>query len=59
MLLASGGFDERYRRAEDIELAHRLEKLGVQFFFNMEAVGYHYAERSFILAANALRLWQV
>ncbi len=60
MLINSGGFDERFRRAEDIELAYRLEKLGVEFFFSMEAVGYHYAERSFrLLATNPLRLWQV
>ena len=47
VLISSGGFDERFRRAEDIELAYRLEKLGVEFLFTMEAVGYHYAERSF------------
>jgi glycosyltransferase involved in cell wall biosynthesis len=47
MLLQSGGFDERFRRAEDIELAYRLEKQGATFTFTMAAVGYHYAERSF------------
>jgi GT2 family glycosyltransferase len=47
VLLKSGGFDERFRRAEDIELAYRIEKLGVEFCFTMAAVGYHYAERSF------------
>jgi glycosyltransferase involved in cell wall biosynthesis len=47
VLVASGGFDERFRRAEDIELAYRLEQLGVEFAFTMQAVGYHYAERSF------------
>ncbi|NTV99751.1 MAG: glycosyltransferase [Oscillochloris sp.] len=46
-LLQSGGFDERFRRAEDIELAYRLEKYGLEFTFTMDAVGYHYAERSF------------
>jgi glycosyltransferase involved in cell wall biosynthesis len=46
-LLSSGGFDERFRRAEDIELAYRLEQQQVEFTFTMAAVGYHYAERSF------------
>jgi GT2 family glycosyltransferase len=45
-LLESGGFDERFRRAEDIELAYRLEESGVEFMFTMAAVGHHYAERS-------------
>ncbi|NTW03518.1 MAG: glycosyltransferase family 2 protein, partial [Oscillochloris sp.] len=30
-----------------IELAYRLEKLGVEFAFTIDAIGYHYAERSF------------
>ncbi len=47
VLIASGGFDKSFRRAEDIELANRLEGLGVRFVFNERAVGYHYAERSF------------
>jgi GT2 family glycosyltransferase len=46
-LLASGGFDERFRRAEDVELAFRLHDRGARFIFNPDAVGYHYAERSF------------
>jgi glycosyltransferase involved in cell wall biosynthesis len=47
VLLNSGGFDERFRRAEDIELAYRLEQQGVEFTFTMAAEAYHYAERSF------------
>ncbi|WP_322511705.1 exopolysaccharide biosynthesis glycosyltransferase EpsD [Chloroflexus sp.] len=47
LVLAAGGFDERFRRAEDIELAYRLNKLGVEFVFAPQAAGYHYAERSF------------
>lgn len=47
VLVESGGFDERFRRAEDIELAYRLEQQGVEFAFTMAAVGHHYAERSF------------
>lgn len=46
-LLASGGFDENFRRAEDVELAYRLAERGLQFVFNPTAIGYHYAERSF------------
>ena len=52
VLISSGGFDERFRRAEDIELAYRIEKLGVEFCFTMAAVSYHYAERSFELVAS-------
>jgi glycosyltransferase involved in cell wall biosynthesis len=46
-LLAAGGFDEHFRRAEDVELAYRLAQRGLRFVFNAEAIGYHYAERSF------------
>jgi len=46
-LTATGGFDETFRRAEDVELAYRLERQGVRFVFHPDAVGYHYAERSF------------
>lgn len=46
-LLASGGFDENFRRAEDVELAYRLAQRGLPFIFNPDAIGYHYAERSF------------
>jgi GT2 family glycosyltransferase len=45
--LAGGGFDERFRRAEDVELACRLADMGAKFIFNESAIGYHYAERSF------------
>ena len=30
-----------------MELAYRLTGLGLQFFFNPQAIGYHYAERSY------------
>lgn len=46
-LLAAGGFDERFRRAEDVELAYRLAQNGARFIFNEFAIGHHYAERSF------------
>jgi GT2 family glycosyltransferase len=47
LLLSVGGFDERFRRAEDVETAYRLGQAGATFFFNNRAVGYHYAQRSF------------
>lgn len=47
LLLEVGGFDERFRRAEDVELAYRLDSQDVRFIFNPRAIGYHYAERSF------------
>ena len=46
-LLKVGGFDTQFRRAEDVELAYRLTEFGVQFVFAPQAVGYHYADRSF------------
>jgi GT2 family glycosyltransferase len=46
-ILAAGGFDEGFRRAEDVELAYRLANKGLGFVFNMEAAGMHFAERSF------------
>ncbi len=41
-----GGFDATYKRAEDIELAHRLEEAGCHFVFDVDAAALHYAERS-------------
>ncbi|MCA9971067.1 MAG: glycosyltransferase family 2 protein, partial [Anaerolineales bacterium] len=46
-LQEAGGFDASFRRAEDVELAYRLADRGLRFLFNPDAVGYHYAERSF------------
>lgn len=46
-LVEAGGFDPGFRRAEDVELAYRLAQRGLRFVFNPNAVGYHYAERSF------------
>lgn len=46
-LISAGGFDPSFRRAEDVELAYRLTNQGLSFVFNPQAVGYHYAERSF------------
>jgi GT2 family glycosyltransferase len=46
-LLESGGFDTTLRRAEDIELAYRLEANGLRFHFHPDAIGYHYVKRSY------------
>lgn len=46
-LMEAGGFDATFRRAEDVELAYRLAQRGLCFVFNPNAIGYHYAERSF------------
>src|SRR5262245_2249358 len=46
-ILAAGGFDENFRRAEDVELAYRLAARGLGFVFTMKAAGMHYAERSY------------
>ncbi len=47
LVVESGGFDPAFRRAEDVELAYRMDKRGARFVFNPQAVGYHYVERSF------------
>lgn len=46
-LIDAGGFDTQFRRAEDVELAYRLADQGLTFIFCSEAIGYHYAARSF------------
>jgi GT2 family glycosyltransferase len=45
--LAVGGFDTAFRRAEDVEMAYRLDDRGLKWAFEPDAVGLHYAERSF------------
>ena len=47
LLCEVGGFDSRFRRAEDVEMSYRLHEAGCRFQFNPNAVGWHYAERSF------------
>lgn len=44
--LEAGGFNESFKRAEDIEFAYRLAQRGAKFVFEPRAVGWHYAERS-------------
>ncbi len=46
-LVAVGGFDTGFRRAEDVELAFRLDDHGLTFHFEPDARGRHYAERSY------------
>jgi len=46
-LVAVGGFDEAFRRGEDVELAWRLHRLGLRFVFEPGAAGVHLARRSF------------
>lgn len=46
-VIDAGGFDVRYRRAEDIELASRLAERGLAFRFDPTARGFHHAERSY------------
>jgi len=43
---AAGGFDERFTRAEDIELGLRLARVGCRFVFIPRAVGWHHASRT-------------
>lgn len=43
----AGGFDESYRRAEDVELARRLEDCGACFYYLPGAVVFHEPHRSF------------
>lgn len=43
----AGGFNTRFRRAEDLELGLRMKDAGHPFRFEPEARGFHYAERSF------------
>lgn len=50
-----GGFDPAFRRAEDIELAFRLDDIGLDFHFEPSARGLHYAERSYEAWKSAAR----
>jgi glycosyltransferase involved in cell wall biosynthesis len=50
---AIGGFNPRFRRGEDVELAWRLHERGLRFVFNPLAKGEHLAERTFEAWLNA------
>ena len=45
-LLRVGGFDERFTRAEDIELGLRMHNAGCRFVFNDQGIGWHHARRT-------------
>jgi GT2 family glycosyltransferase len=45
--LDAGGFDSRFKRAEDVELGYRLRNLGARFIFVPSADVLHYASRTF------------
>lgn len=51
-LIEAGGFDPSFRRAEDVELAYRLAEKGLTFIFNPQAIGHHFAIRSFASWTN-------
>lgn len=63
---AVGGFDPTYLRAEDIELAYRMERNGASFVFDDRAGAHHYAERSYeswlsnagAYGRNDARMWR-
>ena len=46
MICALGGFDERFRRAEDVDLSYRISQAGYRLAFVPEAVVYHRNEDS-------------
>jgi glycosyltransferase involved in cell wall biosynthesis len=50
-ILQAGGFDGRLRRAEDVELAFRLQDHGLHFYYEPRADGLHHSYRTY-------RSWQ-
>jgi GT2 family glycosyltransferase len=46
-LRVAGGFDERFRRGEDVALAIRLQHQGLHFVFEPRARGIHIARRTY------------
>lgn len=46
-IIAAGGFDLRFRRGEDVDLAFRLQRNGLRFVFEPKAGGTHIAYRTF------------
>jgi glycosyltransferase involved in cell wall biosynthesis len=46
-IIEAGGFNPKFRRAEDVEMAYRLLGSGYAFVFAPQARGLHYARRSF------------
>ena len=59
-LRRAGGFDESFKRAEDIELVYRLEDMGLRFHFNPQAIGYHYPTALInFVEKSSLSLWSL
>lgn len=56
-IVASGGFDPNFRRAEDVELGYRLADRGLKFYFNPAARSLHCTERSFESWCHMLYLY--
>lgn len=54
-VLAAGGFDPGYLRAEDVELGFRMSRRGLVFRFQPEAVVLHHARRSLAAFSDAQR----
>ncbi|MBI4202802.1 MAG: glycosyltransferase [Chloroflexi bacterium] len=48
LFLEAGGFDERLKRGEDVELGFRLQAAGLPFYYNHNAVAVHRGYRSFL-----------
>jgi len=46
VLLAAGGFDEGFRRCEDVDLSYRVRQAGYRFAYTPSAVVYHHNERT-------------
>ena len=46
-LIGCGGFDETFKRQEDVELGYRLEKLGLHFRFEGAADAFHRPVRTY------------
>jgi GT2 family glycosyltransferase len=45
-ILEAGGFNAQFLRAEDVELAYHFRDQKLNFYFNAQAKGWHYALRS-------------
>ena len=45
-ILEVGGFDERFTRSEDIELAYRIVRTGHEVAYHPDAIVWHYSARS-------------
>jgi hypothetical protein len=53
----AGGFDARFKRAEDMELAWRMSALGARFIFEPRADGLHFSARPFASWRRAAYLY--